>query len=123
MNSTEMLCKNREDIRNEIMLYMIGDLLGIATKKMRGITLNYNNSLLEVNTFFDNELTEEEEEEMQTMDTRLITSAYPYLYNSKGEVILNIDKFGLNLIVIPADIDISDKEGNLGWIFLRKEYS
>ena len=122
MNHIDMLKINRIEIRNKIMRYIFSDLLGVATRKMRGITLNYDKGLLELRVFFDSELTNEEEDEMIDIDTALISSSYPNFFNNKGEVIFNMDFFDKKFFIIPCEIDISDREGNLGWIFLRKEY-
>lgn len=122
MNDIEMLQKNRLEIRSKIMSYLTSDLIGIATRKMRGITLHYDNKILDIRVVFDAPLTDEEEDEMIEIDTNLTSSAYPYLYNNRSEVILNIEQCGFVFFVIPSDIDISDKVGNLGWFFLRKEY-
>jgi len=122
MNDIEMLKKNKIEIRDQMMLFLFNDLLGVATKKMRGITLNYVNRLLELRVIFDTELTAEEEDEMIDIDTTLISSGYPNLLNDKNEIILNIKLFDTKFFIIPCEIDISDREGNLGWIFLRKEY-
>lgn len=117
-----MLQKNRLEIRSKIMSYLTDDLIGVVTKKMRGITLHYDNKILDIRVIFDAPLTDEEEDEMIEIDTNLTSSAYPYLYNNRSEVILNIEQCGFVFFVIPSDIDISDKVGNLGWFFLRKEY-
>lgn len=118
----ELLHKNRSEIRSKIMFYLYCDLFGVATRKMRGISLNYDYGLLEVRVFFDSELTDEEEDEMIDIDNTLISSGYPNLLNDKNEIILNIKLFDTKFFIVPCEIDISDREGNLGWIFLRKEY-
>lgn len=106
INNNEMLYKNIIDIRYEIMIYITEYLMGVATRKMRGITLNHNEGFLDINVYFDSVLTEEEEDEMLHIDTYLLSERYPKLYNRKGEVISNIDNVGLNLISISSDIDV-----------------
>lgn len=123
MDNNELLVEKIIDIRSKMMLYIMNNLVGVATKKMRGITLNYFNKTMDINIFFDDELTEEEEEEMQQVDNDAISSAYPILYNWQGKPILNIEQMNLNFIVIPSRLSIMDEKGNLGWFYLRREYS
>ncbi|WP_241575698.1 hypothetical protein, partial [Rosenbergiella nectarea] len=85
MNDIEMLQKNRLEIRSKIMSYLTDDLTGVVTKKMRGITLHYDNKILDVRVIFDAPLTDEEEDGMIEIDTNLASSAYPYLYNNRSE--------------------------------------
>ncbi|OCG29405.1 hypothetical protein A9G33_09765 [Gilliamella sp. Choc3-5] len=122
MNKNELSEKKIIDIRSKMMFYIMNDLVGVATKKMRGITLNYINNIMDINIIFDDELTEEEEEEMQQVDTDAISSAYPILYDWQNRPILNIEQMNLNLIIIPSNIPIINQKGNLGWFYLRKEY-
>lgn len=122
MNNIEMLIKNRLEIRNDVMLHLFSDLLGTATRKMRGISLNYSGKKLSIQVFFDSELNEEEEDEMLCMDLSFIASLGKGIYNYKDELILEVELVGTNFFIVPCEIDIYDREGNLGWIFLRKEY-
>ncbi|MBC9129955.1 hypothetical protein JMI89_04800 [Frischella sp. Ac48] len=122
MNKNKLSEKEIIDIRSKMMFYIMNDLVGVATKKMRGITLNYMNDIMDINIIFDDKLTEEEEEEMQQIDTNTISSAYPILYDWQNRPILNIKQMNLNLIVIRPDIPIINKKGNLGWLYLRREY-
>ncbi|WP_241608957.1 hypothetical protein [Rosenbergiella epipactidis] len=122
MNDIKMLQKNRLEIRSILMSYLTDDLIGVATNKMRGITLHYKDKLLHIKVFFDAALTDDEEDGMIEIDNHITHSACPYLYNYRSEVILNIERLGLDFIVVPSENEIIDQEGNLGWFFLRKEY-
>ncbi|WP_392551385.1 hypothetical protein RHO14_07790 [Orbus wheelerorum] len=123
MNNNKLPPEKIIDIRSKMQFYIMNSLLGVATKKIRGISLNYVNEIMDINVFFDNELTEDEEEEMQNIDTDAISSAYPVLFDWNNNPILNIKQMNLNLLIIPSPISILDKRGSLGWIYLRKEYA
>ncbi|OCG77232.1 hypothetical protein A9G42_01010 [Gilliamella sp. Nev6-6] len=100
------------NIRNQINQSVMYSLLGRATKKMRGITAELNkDNLLTIKMFFDNNLSEEEEEEMQIANTEVVAD----FFNDFKDIYLD-------LLVVHKSIDICDKKGNLGWFYLRKEY-
>lgn len=122
MNKKELCIENITDIHSKMTFYIMNSLLGIATKKMRAISLNYMDRVMDINIIFDSELTKEEEEEMMEADSDALSSAYPVLFDWQGKPILEVDKMNLNLIVIPSSVSILDKKGNIGWIYLRREY-
>ncbi|WP_392551806.1 hypothetical protein RHO14_10055 [Orbus wheelerorum] len=97
---------------NRVRLYTMYSLLDRATKKMRGITANWDGTDLLIEMFFDCELTEDEEEEMQIANTEVVSDLYQEF---KGMY--------LNLTVIKPSVSLYDKKGNLGWFYLRKEYA
>ncbi|ENV48662.1 hypothetical protein P255_00173 [Acinetobacter brisouii CIP 110357] len=88
-------------------------LLGRASKKMRGITFNYDHKskIIETIIFFDSKLSEEEEEEMNIANTEVLAD----IYNE-------VTYFLLTLEIIPSSEAIVDKRGNWGWVYLRHEY-
>ena len=116
MLMNEILIHRRKNLSlfqqtKELTLY---SLVGCASKKMRGITLNYDdaNKSIETIIFFDMELSEEEEEAMQIANTEVIAGIH-------NEV---TGEFVLTLTVFPPSESILDKCGNWGWIYLRHEY-
>lgn len=121
-NINELLLEEKINIRNKMQFYIMNSLLGVATKKMRGITLNYVNYIMDITLFFDSELTDEEEDEMLNVDTDALSSAYPILFDWQGNPIIKIEQMNLHLEIIEPTISLMDKKGNLGWIYLRKEY-
>lgn len=88
-------------------------LIGSASKKMRGITFNYDhkNKAIETIIFFDSTLSEEEQEEMEIANTEVLAD----IHNE-------ITYFLLTLEVIPCSEVILERCGNWGWIYLRREY-
>ncbi|TCB75157.1 hypothetical protein [Acinetobacter sp. ANC 4173] len=86
-------------------------LLGRASKKMRGITFNYDHKgkIIETIIFFDSTLSEEEE--MEIANTEVLAD----IHNE-------ITDFLLTLEITPSSEAILDKCGNWGWIYLRREY-
>lgn len=89
-------------------------LIGCASKKMRGITFNYDHEINSIETImiFDAELTEDEDEAMQLANTEVFSDLH---HEITGDFILT-------LIVVSHGESILDKCGNWGWIYLRKEY-
>ncbi len=89
-------------------------LLGRASKKMRGITFNYDHKsqIIETIIFFDSKLSEEEKEEMEIANTEVLAD----IHNE-------VTDFLLTLEIIPSSEAILDKYGNWGWIYLRREYA
>ena len=85
-------------------------LLGRASKKMRGITFNYDHKskIIETIIFFDSTLSEEEKEEMEIANTEVLAD----IHNE-------VTDFLLTLEITPSSEDILDKCGNWGWIYLR----
>ncbi|MDG9730374.1 hypothetical protein OXI21_08110 [Ignatzschineria sp. RMDPL8A] len=100
-------------IETELKKSTFYSLIGRASKKMRGISFNYQDSVFTIEFFFDQELTEEEEEEMEYAHTEVLADIWPDIYD--GDI-------RLKLTVVPVTKDIFEKKGNRGWIFLRKEY-
>ena len=88
-------------------------LLDRASKKMRGITFNYDHKdkAIETIIFFDSTLSEEEQEEMEIANTEVLAD----IHNE-------ITYFLLTLEIIPSSEAILEKCGNWGWIYLRREY-
>jgi hypothetical protein len=109
-------------IRNQMTLHIIYSLIGDFSKKMRGITLDFDGQDLVMEMIFDDELTEEEEENMDFAHTRVAASIFPNLFDDHNNVILSMRYFELKLMVIDTTNSILDKKGNLGWFYLRKEY-
>ena len=104
--------KNRMNIKNRINLSVMYSLLDRATKKMRGITADLDeDNILTIKMFFDSDLLEEEEEEMQVANTEVVADFFD-----------DFKDIYLDLLVVPISISIYDKKGNLGWLYLRKEY-
>ncbi|MBT0729760.1 hypothetical protein [Rosenbergiella nectarea] len=98
------------------------DLLGVATKKMRGITSNYQDEILEVIVFFESELTEEENSGMMEIKKGVTSNVIPIVYSKKGEPIFTVKEVLLKFTVAPSNVNIFEKMGNIGWHYLRKEY-
>lgn len=88
-------------------------LFGRASKKMRGITFNYDHKskIIETIIVFDSILSEEEQEEMEIANTEILAD----IHNEVAD-------FFLALKVIPSSKTILDQCGNWGWIYLRHEY-
>ena len=97
--------------KNRINLCIMYSLIDLAPKKMRGVTASIINRDLTIEIFFDSELSEEEEEEMECAHTEIVSDLYQEFVGMY-----------LKLTVIPSDIQLYDKRGNLGWFYLRKEY-
>ncbi len=98
-------------IENRIKLYIMHCMIDRATKKMRGITASIIDQDLTIEIFFDSDLTEEEEEEMECAHTEVVSDLYQEFVGMY-----------LNLTVIPISTPLYDKKGNLGWLYLRREY-
>lgn len=101
-------------LKLDITTYIFYSLIDRATKKMRGISLHYENSTLHIQMYFDEQLIEEEEEEMECVHTEIISNLPYDFFKSFG-----ID---MSFFVIANNIELYSQKGNLGWIFLRKEY-
>lgn len=88
-------------------------LVGRASKKMRGISFNYDHERKTIETIiiFDSPLSEEEQEEMEVANTEVLAD----IHNE-------VAGFFLTLKVIPSFKSILDQHGNWGWIYLRHEY-
>ncbi|QIQ22036.1 hypothetical protein [Zophobihabitans entericus] len=98
-------------VENRINLYTMYGLIDRASKKMRGVTASIAGQDLTIEMFFDSELTEEEEEEMECAHTDVVSDLYQEFVG-----------IYLKLTVIPSSTPIYDQRGTLGWIYLRKEY-
>lgn len=122
MCDLDQATKNRMDLDILVTRCIWEDLLGVATKKMRGITSNYQDEFLEIIVFFESELTKEEDNEMRRIHRSVISNAIPIVYDFKSEPIFTVKEVGLRFIIIPSSIDIFEKMGNVGWHYLRKEY-
>lgn len=112
---------NRMDFHSIITNSIWEDLLGVATKKMRGITSNYQDEFLEVIVFFESELTEEEDSGMMEIKKGVTSNVIPIVYSKKAEPIFTVKEVVLKFIVAPSNINIFEKMGNIGWHYLRKE--
>lgn len=103
---------NLIDVRNRVNQSVMYSLLDRATKKMRGITADLNeDNLLIIKMFFDVDLSDNEEEEMQVANTEVVADFFD-----------TFKDIYLELLVIPEGTSIYDKKGNLGWFYLRREY-
>ncbi len=100
-------------VKNEINRSTMYSLLGRSTKKMRGISLNYDEQFMIIEMFFDEKLTNEEEEEMEYAHSEVVSDIFPLIYDGGIKLVLT---------VLPIEENILDKKGNLGWFFLRREY-
>lgn len=98
-------------LKHEVNRSVMNSLIGCATKKMRAVTAILENRNLIINMFFDNDLTEEEEAEMQNANTEVISDLH-----------YDFDLIDLTLITVDSAITLLDRKGNLGWFYLRKEY-
>jgi len=99
------------------------ELIGKATKKMRGITLSLENYFLDVIFIFESELTEEEKTETRKVIEGIYHKVIPIVYNYEGEPLFTVKDIGLTITIVPSNIEINNKRANMGWVYLRKEYS
>jgi len=114
MFTNEEISKNIQkymDFYNEMRLVVTYAMLGRVTKKLRGVTLNFNGVTVQLEIFLDSEPTEEEAEELSEIETDMIC-AYPSDKDYRSDFIIS---------VVASNIDISDRRRNWGWIFLRRE--
>ncbi|NUE65640.1 hypothetical protein [Snodgrassella sp. ESL0253] len=100
-------------VKHEINRSTMYSLIGRSSKKMRGISLNYDEQFMTIEMFFDEKLTEEEEEEMEYAHAEVVSDIFPQIYDGGIKLVFKI---------CPANESILDKKGNLGWFYLRKEY-
>ncbi|WP_141674811.1 hypothetical protein [Gilliamella sp. WF3-4] len=100
-------------VKHEINRSTMYSLIGRSSKKMRGISLNYDEKFMIIEMFFDEKLTNEEEEEMECAHSEVVSDIFPQIYDGGIKLVLTI---------LPIEENILDKKGNLGWFYLRKEY-
>ena len=108
---------------NQLTYFIMEGLIGKATKKMRGITSSFQDCFLNVIFIFESELTKEERTETEKAIEGISRKVIPVVYDYKGEPLFTVKDIGLTITIVPSNIEINDKIANIGWVYLRKEYS
>ena len=82
-------------------------LVGVVTKSMRGVALDFHERIVKITVIFDSNPSDDDIEKLQDLEAEVVSS-HDYVSD-------------LEIMVIPTTQSISDIHRNLGWVFLRKE--
>lgn len=114
--------KNIFLFNKSLTLIIMDELIGIASIKMRGIALNFQNYLLDITFIFESKLTTEEENAMRKVITDIFREDEFIIFNREKKPVFIIKDVNLNLVIIPPIIKVNYEKPNMGWVYLRKEY-
>jgi len=106
----ELINKNitdHYDLWKSVFLSLTLNLVGVISKSMRGITLNFDGEVIKICVFFDKQPSETEINDLQNIEAELV-STHDYMSD-------------LELAIASPDQDISALVKNWGWVYLRKE--
>lgn len=99
--------KNHLQLWKTLFMTVALGLVGVVTKSMRGVALNFDESIVKITVIFDSNPSDDDIEKLQDLEAEVVSS-HDYISD-------------LEVLVVPINQDISNVYRNLGWVFLRKE--
>lgn len=106
-NEIAKIRQKNYDLWKTVFFTVASGLIGVVTKSLRGVSLNFDGEIVSIIAIFYQEPTESEVEDFQSIEAEVI-STHNYMSD-------------LKLLHICENEVIADAVGNLGWVFLRKE--
>jgi hypothetical protein len=95
------------ELWKSVVLNLVMALIGIIPKSLRGVALNFDGKTIQVAMFFETSPTDREVEDMLNVEAELISH-----HDFQSDLVLS---------VVPTSESLLEKNGNWGWVYLRRE--